>query len=353
MTIDSKPSTSGIGSLPHHNIDAALHYSFQHTIPYLPQIPLRNPWEYMIAQALEGLPGLQAQVGGEVTLDLNVWSGRYQSFRERLNSAFRNMNEDRFALEGFEPSAATSSSWQPFLWELEERQTPFAKIQLAGPLTCQWALRTTDGLPADRQPELLTQVYSLILARALAMARRVRETGAQPLIYLDEPGIYAFTPTDVKHRLAFQELKLMVQSLRKENVRVGIHCCSNTDWKPLLDLGLDILSIDTDLSLSSLLGEREALTRFLHSGGTLSLGLIPTDSAQDTASTSTEARVQKIGESMLSLFDSPQTGRTLLRKTILTPSCGLGLNTPGDAEAILVQLNIAQRTFDRLLNEPA
>jgi hypothetical protein len=52
-------TTTGIGSLPHHNIDAALSFSFKTGIPFLPQIPIRNPWEYMIAQALENLPGLQ------------------------------------------------------------------------------------------------------------------------------------------------------------------------------------------------------------------------------------------------------------------------------------------------------
>ncbi len=55
--------TTGIGSLPHHNIDAALAFSFQATIPFLPQIPIRNPWEYMIAQALEGVPGLEVETG--------------------------------------------------------------------------------------------------------------------------------------------------------------------------------------------------------------------------------------------------------------------------------------------------
>ena len=50
--------TTGIGSLPHHNIDTALEYSFQFGLPFLPQIPIRSPWELMITQALEGLPGL-------------------------------------------------------------------------------------------------------------------------------------------------------------------------------------------------------------------------------------------------------------------------------------------------------
>lgn len=36
--------TTAIGSLPHHNVDAALAFSFQLGIPFLPQIPIRNSW---------------------------------------------------------------------------------------------------------------------------------------------------------------------------------------------------------------------------------------------------------------------------------------------------------------------
>src|SRR4051794_21067651 len=62
-------TTTGIGSLPHHNVDAALAYSLRFGIPFLPQIPMRNAWEFMIAQALEDLPGLRVDDDGTATLD--------------------------------------------------------------------------------------------------------------------------------------------------------------------------------------------------------------------------------------------------------------------------------------------
>src|SRR3954470_6485194 len=108
--------TTGIGSLPHHNRDTALEFSFKFGIPFLPQIPIRNSWEFMIAQAIEGLPGLQIEEEGVVSLNKDIWDRQSHLLAQRLEKAFR---EEDF--EAFEPSAATSSCWQPFLWELQER----------------------------------------------------------------------------------------------------------------------------------------------------------------------------------------------------------------------------------------
>ena len=57
------------------------------------------------------------------------------------------------------------------------------------------------------------------------MSRRLQGDGIQPILYLDEPGLYGFTATDPRHALNLQELRILVQALRKEiaSVRVVIH----------------------------------------------------------------------------------------------------------------------------------
>jgi hypothetical protein len=332
-------ATTGIGSLPHHNIDAALEFSFRHGIPFLPQIPMRNPWEYMIAQALEGIPGLEAESDGGVLLDLDVWHGRSRAFQARLDAAFApGAGPDAFA--GFEPSAAASSGWQPFLWELEERGVKLAKIQLAGPLTSQWALRLKDGSPADRHPELGTQIFRLVLARALAMCRRLQSGGIQPLFYLDEPGLYGFSAANPRHGMALQELRILIQALRKEGVWVGLHCCSDTDWNAVFGLGLGIVSLDAGHSLTKLLDHRAALDRFLADGGRMSLGVIPTGRALERPEPREHEAVFAL---LVETFrrhwpDRPDLVRGALGRAIYTPACGLALHSPGDCETILESL---------------
>lgn len=342
--------TTAIGSLPHHNIDTALAFSFQLGIPFLPQIPIRNPWEFMIAQALEDLPGLQVEADGATLLNLDVWSSRTHRLSQRLDEAFRRADSDPEAFESFEPSSAAASCWQPFLWELDERGLKLAKIQLAGPMTAQWALKLQGGQSVDRHPDLTTQIYRLVLARGIAMVRRLKSVGVTPLLYLDEPGLYAYSSQNPKHVLAFQELKLVIATLRKEGALVGIHCCSNTDWNAVLELPIHVLSLDTTLSLPDLLApSRHAkLEAFIAAGGRLSLGAVPT-SLHAGLARAPEPRV--LVAQLLDTFAAHLSGKApsggasgsagpefvkqILRDAIYTPACGLALHGTADAELIL------------------
>lgn len=342
--------TTAIGSLPHANLDSALEYAFRLDVPFLPQIPIRNPWEFMIPQALEGLPGLELDDDGAVALNVAVWETRQAHFEDRLNAAIRElelpMDRPTPALEGFEPSAATSSTWQAFAWELEERREggkpsfATAKIQIAGPLTTQWVLRTKAGEPIGAQVQ--AQISKLLLARVSAMARRLRTASITPLVFLDEPGMYAFSPELPKHRVALQELKLIVRALKNQGAQVGVHCCGNTHWPSLLESGIDWLSIDVLLSLDSALEQhRPAFETFLDGGGRLSLGVIPTGRASLVHSFTHEYVEQMVlgilRKHWKAESESAGTGyvKKVLAESLYTPACGLALLTPADAEYAL------------------
>lgn len=330
------PATTAIGSLPHHNIDAALTFAFRTSIPFLPQIPIRNPWEFMIAQALEGMPGLEIERDGSTALNLDVWIGRSKAFNEKLLAAY-DRPADREAFSAFEPSSAASSSWQPFLWELEERKIKVAKLQIAGPLTSQWVLRLKDGSHTEKHPEISAQIFRLVLARAIAMSRRLLGAGIQPLLYLDEPGLYAFSPANPRHVMALQELKLVVQALKKEGVLVGLHCCSNTHWASVFQSGIDILSLDTGLSLEGVLDEKERLEVFIKEGGRLSLGVIPTAKESPLKLDAKEIK-RELDAAFAAKLGNPGLTKKILSEAIYTPACGLALHDPNDAETILETL---------------
>jgi hypothetical protein len=350
MTIASNGGTTGIGSLPHHNVDAALEFSFRMDIPFLPQIPIRNPWEYMIAQALEGLPGLEATSDGNVSLNVSIWESRTESFRQQLEEAFR-----LSAFDPFEPRPSVSSSWQAFLFELEERNIRRAKVQIVGPMTAQWALGIKGGGAPDDVPGLTTQIYRLVLARAIATVRRMKAHGIEPIIYLDEPGLYGLSIENPRHLLGFSELKLMIQTLRHEGAEVGLHCCSNTNWDLILELGqsgLGILSIDVNLSLESLLeGSRAARVQdFLRNGGRLSLGVIPTTRASALRSLRAEVLFAELTRTLTQAWpNSPETVRLALSSAIYTPACGLAFHSVDDAEVILDTLSEFQRIVARVV----
>jgi hypothetical protein len=328
-----EPITTGIGSLPHHNVDSALEFAFRWSLPFLPQIPVRHPKEYMIFQALEGLPGLISRERGEVALDIEAWRRGEKLLASRLDEAFHSQSPAAF--RAFEPSAESYSSWQPFLFELGERKLKVAKIQIAGPMTSQWALRLEDGTPADKFSEVGTQIFRLVLAKSVAMARRLKEMNITPVLYVDEPGFYCFSRRLPRHLLGLQELKLFLQALKKEAAVVGLHCCSNTDWEAVLGLGLDVLSIDTTLSLTSLLESPDLVRKFQKDGGRLSLGVIPTAKGQaDLVGFHVEKAVPQFLECFEKAGFKKEELQSLLRESIFTPACGLALHKVEDTEII-------------------
>lgn len=315
-------------------------------VPFLPQIPIRNPWEYMIAQGLEGLPGLEADHEGNVSLNVPLWESRTAAFRDQLESAFETMAEPQ-SFERFELHPSVSSSWQAFLFELEERGIKRAKIQIVGPMTAQWALRLKDsaGQSIDTVPGLSSQIYRLVLARAIAMVRRLKSLGIEPLIYLDEPGLYGLSLANPKHLLGISELKIMLQTLKQEGAITGIHCCSNTNWDVLLGFassGLNILSIDTALSLESLLseGRSQKVAAFLENGGRLSLGVIPTARSSALRSLKCETLFEDLVATLIQAWpNEPKRVQTILSTSIYTPACGLAFHSVDDAELVLDALS--------------
>src|SRR5690242_246857 len=92
-------ATTGIGSLPHTQLELALQLALQVDIPYLPQLPTGNPAEFMIPQALEGLPGLASDAEGLCVVDLSTWRAERGAFDEKLQRAFSSGD-----FTAFEPS---------------------------------------------------------------------------------------------------------------------------------------------------------------------------------------------------------------------------------------------------------
>jgi hypothetical protein len=341
-------------------VDTAFEFSMKFGIPFLPQIPIRNPWEYMVPQALEGLAGIELQTDGVVVLHPEVWESQSHLLSRRLEQAFADEN-----FESFEPSSPTSSCWEPFLWELQERGHRVAKAQIAGPMTTQMALKIKSQISTPiylkSYPELSGQIFKLVLARALAMVTRMVKVGIQPLFYLDEPGLFALSRKQGQHLLYLQELKLMICTLQKAGALVGLHCCSNTDWEAIFHLDLDLLSIDTALSLDLALGlhsvpthsvpqtERAALETWLRGGGRFSFGIVPTN--QNAQSSEVPPTASALARFLKERFEKtfpndPQLRDQILKQAIFTPACGLALQDTTEVERTYEHLMKVYEHFD-------
>jgi len=311
MTCAFDHTITGIGSLPHATRDSAIEYSFRHSLPFLPQIPIRNPKEFMLPHALESLPGVHFTHEGTVMLGACSRTD-YEHFETKLNLALKDSRSTFF-----EPSSESCSLWAPFLYECEVRKIQTAKIQICGPMTAQWAIQFEPGITASDSAANL--ISKLIFARALAMVRRLKSLDITPIVFVDEPALYVFSAQRPDHQIVFQELGFLLQALKNEGAVPGLHSCSNADWERVLALpALEVLSFDTALSFESITQCQSALNQFIERGGTLSLGILPgTDLSREI-------------QSLKSKFS--------LKHFTLTAPCGLAFNTIPQAEAILESL---------------
>jgi hypothetical protein len=327
---------TGIGSLPHTQMELALQMALSVDVPYLPQLPAENPSELMVPAALEGLPGLHAGEDGACTVDLGGWEAGRGELESRIDAAVRSGEASSFL-----PGVNAARALRPFLWEVRERKLAFAKAQLAGPATVRWSSRLSSGAPLSEHPGMDAQVFRLLLVRSLALVQALRAAGATAIFYLDEPGLYALDTTDPTHLAVLSELRLMVSALRREGALVGLHCCGNTRWSALLDLGVDLLSFDVRLSLDAVLDEPRAVARFLDRGGAFSLGLVPTDLGQ-------EADPDELARAVETSFAAALPDRPeALRHFVATPACGLAMRSVLEAERIFEQLRAARSALLR------
>ncbi len=327
-------STTAIGSLPHTQTELALQLVLRLDVPAAPQLPAIDRAELMIPQALEGLPGASFDESGVAVIDRKAWSEGRHALEDRLIAALAG------DAEPFAPSGTSYRAFRPFLGEVEERKLPFAKAQLAGPLTVRWASRLDDGAPVGALPELEAQIFKLILARSTAMARALRERGTQPIFFLDEPGLYAYDRRKPLHVVQLQELRVLVMALQKEGALVGLHSCSNTDWAAIFDLGVDLVSVDAGLSLGAVVATGAALDRFVARGGQLVLGVLPTNAAVDYDV------AERVAHAAALLGDRL---RPVLRSSLVAPACGLAMRTVHEADRIHADLLEAQRLLRSLV----
>jgi hypothetical protein len=338
--LSARPRFSGsvpvtaIGSLPHHNADAALTYAFHYPVPFYPQIPMRNPGEYMIPQALESFPGVEFDKEGTAHLDRAAFRRCREDLKELVDDIIAARNHWIFPPEHF-------SCYAPFLYELGERKVSWAKTQITGPLTTQWVMSGSEKI----DPEIGPLVTKLILAKTLTMVRDIQSKGTQPVIFLDEPGLFAFKGNDPLHRVALQDLKILVMALQKQGAIVGLHCCSNTDWPHVLAMGLDLLSFDVELSLKSLLSHRAAIEDYLGHGGRFSLGLVPTQ--VDPKELSAEGLVSRLRQDVVS-YTSTEVAQVILKDCWLTPACGLAMKSVEHTVSVLTRLREAAAVLESI-----
>ncbi len=275
-------AATGIGSLPHVDVDAAVRLVLTITpdFPFLPQLPNRAPSESMIrrfAAAPEAAPA---------ELDALVAAVGAMAVRPRA-----------------------------------------IKLQVTGPLTLGQALGDVDA--------------AVVSCRAWigCLEDTVRDAlpGLETVLFVDEPALVLWRsePGPLPADEAAAHLRTVLAASRSIT---GVHVCGAGDLAIACAAGPTIVQLDAARRLDE--HDMVHLAAHLDDDGWIAWGAVPTDvprarAAPGEAPTDPRA-VDRLLESLLALWEGTgiPMGR-LAERALITPACGLAGHTAAGAEHIL------------------
>ena len=310
-------STTGIGSLPHHNAEEACRLIFDtFDIPFWPQLPNISFREFMIPQYSEGMPFLRIDPERKT-----VWLEKNSS--DDLERFYEGWTEEsRIAI-----SEDYARGLHSFIRTIRNRRFDFLKGHITGPLTFTLGLKDSKGKPVYFDEEL-REISLMLLKAKVRWQLDILKTHAEGVIlFIDEPILSALGSSSylgVSSDETLRQLKEVTGVIRSEGCISGIHCCGNADWSLVFKSGADIINFDAYDYIDTIALYPEEITGFLKKGGYLAWGIVPTsDSINSENPESIRIRFYKGIEKLSGKV--PES--LILSHMLLTPSCGTGSRT--------------------------
>ncbi|MCX7704428.1 MAG: hypothetical protein N2234_10115 [Planctomycetota bacterium] len=332
------PQTTGIGSVPYTDAEKSLDMVLRTVnIPFWTQHPRLSPLELMTHQYSENLPYVSLEEDGRRVYCRDPEEDSYAEMERFYEVALKESYVERLG----RISERYARGLYAFLKRLEKTREkfPFIKIHTTGVFTFTLGLNFSNGTPIYSNTQMRQASSILLTAKSLWQVSRFSPYCKRCLLFLDEPILSAIGSYPMlTDSVVVETLAEIISAVKKQSPEtlVAIHCCGNTDWSLLIESGLDILSFDAYFYGDALLLYSDSLRRFLHKGGILSFGIVPTDGENTLLETeeSLRRRLNQLLERLSSKGVSVPENQILF-----TPSCGTGSLSPTAAERVFSLLS--------------
>ncbi|MCX5894636.1 MAG: hypothetical protein NTZ51_02215 [Proteobacteria bacterium] len=332
-----------IGSLPLLDAREATELVFTYA-PLLPswvQLP-RNPGEGMLEQYNEGLPGIQEK-DGRIYFDTGdaAFEQSLLTFYENYLGATEGGSAE--CLERFALSPGRARGFFSFIELLAAKKTLSPKVvkgQITGPFTLATGLKDQQGKYAYYNPQLRDVVVKQLSLKALWQIHQLHQHQVAVLMFIDEPSLAGFGSSaylGVQAEDIKKDLSEVVDVIHRENAWAGVHCCENTDWSILLQSDIDVLNFDAYGFFDRVFLYRKELIEFINRGGTLAWGIVPTNSEEVIQQVTTDSLIRLWKDEVQNLTAAGIPLETIVRQSLITPSCGAG-SLSADAALRVLQL---------------
>ena len=321
-----------IGSMPHTDVARGTALMFKNTpeIVSWVQFPKRNRFENMTIQFTEGMPAL-VHDGDRTYFSTSVsdFPEQMTLFYERYMAATEDENPD--ALEKFGLSSQYAAGFSEFIARLPKQmslgKTIMLKGQVTGPFTLGTNLLDQNGRCSYYDDQLRDVVVKTIVLKALWQVTRLSEFSLPVMIFLDEPSLLGFgkqTFITISREDVIKDINEVVAAVHSHGGIAGIHCEENTDWSLLMETDLHILDFDAYEHMQGITLYPAELSAFFDRGGCLGWGIVPTLDREAAASETIPSLIARFEEGVESLVSKGFDRDQLLRRALITPSCGAG-----------------------------
>lgn len=307
-------STTGIGSLPHHNVADACELVLRtFDIPFWPQLPRVSFRESMNVQYAEGMPFLRMNEDGETVWILRDDSDELDRFYEACSDAAKIAISRDYAV-----------GLHTFLEKIKGRRFPILKGHITGPVTFSLGLKDNYGRYIYFDEELREIASMLLKAKMRWQVGMLRQHADKVIIFIDEPilsalGSSAYLGVDTAEVLRL--LQDMTSAIEEAGGISGIHCCGRADWPAAIKSGVRILNFDAFEYFDTLAIYHEDIKGFLQGGGYLAWGIVPTS---DVINAVDDVKLVEVMKSNLETLSAHVPSELVNSRILLTPSCGTG-----------------------------
>ncbi|MDD3993191.1 MAG: hypothetical protein RBR20_13205 [Desulfobacterales bacterium] len=256
--------TTAMAVMPHTDVDRALEMALSLDVPFWPQLPNYSYYEDMYVQAGEHFPG--------ILLDLEKRTLRFSmdKFLQELEDVLARFDDP----EIFDVSKTYSAVYHRFL-ALDLADRPAIRGQLEGPISFGFNVVDENDRPILFDDTVRPFLFDFMARRINVQLERLRRLNSNAFMFVDEPGLqFIFSALagygDIK---AKGDMDLFFSQIDRPR---GVHLCGNPDWDFLLNLDLDVLSLDVYTNAEVFASYAPSIKRFLDRGGVIVWGIVPT-----------------------------------------------------------------------------
>ena len=333
MPIPGNLLTTAMAVMPHKDSTRALEIALSLDIPFWPQLPRLSYYEDMYVQASEHFPGILLDIGKQ-TLSFSI-----DKFATELEETLIHFEEPGY----FDISREYSAVYHQFL-EMDLTDRPAIRGQLEGPISFGLNVLDQNKRPILFDDTIRPFMFEFMAKRINVQLKRLKKINPNAFMFIDEPGLqFLFSAlSGYDSTTASKDMQEFVTLLERP---CGIHLCGNPDWDFLLNLDLDILSMDIYLNAEIFSSYAESIKRFLNRGGVLVWGIVPTNFEPfDKESMDSLASLL---ESVWAVLDKRGIDRDdILSKSLISPATCCLVNPDGEKtveKAFTVVRELSQR----------